>query len=189
MGETGRDTGNGRGRTGMKRILPPLLILVLLLAVVGLLAREYRGREKAGPGSSADMQDMTNRTEADITKADLANLDDQKQINQQMEEAMGSFSMNLTPEFPDGTAKGDVRIQNNQGSRFSFTVEIVSSGNGESLLKTGLIDPGHYVDAMALEKTLPAGSYPGVAAVTAYDAKTQQEIGSVGLQVVLVVEQ
>lgn len=166
-----------------KKILPMCLLLaaVLLLAVFVFLLHQYR----TGLGTGRLERELT--AEAGILP-DMTEQEIQDRLNQRVAESMLNISMNPTPVFPDGRREGNVRIENIPGNRYSFTVEIVRSDSNEPVMKTGLIDPGHYVENRALDVQLPAGVYPCVATFTAYDSQTQQEIGSAGLQVVITVE-
>ena len=97
-------------------------------------------------------------------------------------------------EFQDGTSAGNVRIENIQGNNFSFTVtvECIETNNepgaaehvGETLLTTGLITPGSYIEYKKLDKPLPKGNYVCIATFSGYNDK-QEFQGNVGMQIVI----
>ena len=109
-------------------------------------------------------------------------------LNRKVAESMMNVSFNPTPEFEDGKSAGNLRIENIPGNNYAFTVTIVRADTGEQILKTGLIDPGYYVQDIKLDKELPKGEYPCVATFTGYDPQTLQEIGETGSQLVITIK-
>ena len=122
----------------------------------------------------------------------------QDRLNRKVAESRLNISMNPTPVFADGKAEGDVRIENIQGNQYGFTVTITVIGTDDSpgagdyvdqeILKTGLIEPGKYLEAKPLDVDLPQGVYVCIATFTAYSMETDREIGTAGMQIMLTVE-
>lgn len=167
-----------------------LLFLLLLLGIAGGYlyrtlsikheARLQRERE-------AELGFLPGMTEEEI----------QNRLNQIVAEGRLNVSINPTPTYENGKAKGNIQIENVQGNRYSFTVSIEVIGTsedagakdyvGKEIMKTGLIDPGSYVQKKQLSKNLPKGEYVCVATFTAYD-KQENEVGSVGTQIMITVQ-
>ena len=91
-----------------------------------------------------------------------------------------------------------MRIENIQGNqygvhgddhrdrygRFSRAGDYVD----QEIPKTGLIEPGKYLEAKPLDVDLPQGVYVCIATFTAYSMETDREIGTAGMQIMLTVE-
>ena len=108
-------------------------------------------------------------------------------LNRKVADSMMNISINPKPVFANGRAAGDLRIENIPGNSCSFTVTIRRSDTGQTILQTGVIDPGYYVEQMALDTPLPAGEYPCLALFTAYRTETWEEIGQAGTTILLTV--
>ena len=85
-----------------------------------------------------------------------------------------------------------------QVNQYGFTVPTTVIGTDDSpgagdyvdqeILKTGLIEPGKYLEAKPLDVDLPQGVYVCIATFTAYSMETDREIGTAGMQIMLTVE-
>lgn len=168
-----------------------LLLLLLLLLAIGL-GYGYRilknqHAEHLQKELDAKLGFLPNMTEEEI----------QNRLNQIVAEGRLNVSINPTPIYKNGKAKGNIQIENVQGNRYSFivSIEVIGASDddgakdhvGEEIMKTGLIDPGSYVQKKKLSKNLPKGEYVCVATFTAYDKK-ENEVGSVGTQIMLTVQ-
>ena len=117
-----------------------------------------------------------------------------QEIQDRLNRKVAEGHMNAVSEFQDGTSAGNVRIENIQGNNFSFTVtvECIETNNepgaaehvGETLLTTGLITPGSYIEYKKLDKPLPKGNYVCIATFSGYNDK-QEFQGNVGMQIVI----
>lgn len=167
-----------------------LLLLLLLLAIVAGFAYRIlttKHQEKLEREKAAQMGFLPGMSDEDI----------QARLDQIVEEGRLNVSINPTPTYENGKAKGNIQIENVQGNRYGFTVSIEVIGTsedagakkyiGKEIMKTGLIDPGSYVQKKELSKNLPKGEYVCVATFTAYD-KEQNEVGSVGTQIMITVQ-
>ena len=123
--------------------------------------------------------------------------------------AEGRFnaSMNSNPTFANGRAKGDVTIENIPGNRYAFnvTVKVVGVNTklypeaenylGQTVMTTGLLEPGSYLMEKKLDVDLPKGEYDCIATFTAYqsekdaDGKDPKEVGATALQIILSVKE
>lgn len=159
-------------------------IVLLLLAIVLLLClRQCSPRPQAGLGElerelTAELGLLPGMSDAEITD----------RLNRKVAESMLNVSINPMPFFADGKSAGNLRIENIPGNNYSFTVTIVRSDNGETILVTGLIDPGYFVENMKLDTVLPKGEYLCVANFKAYDPESLSEIGETGTQILITVE-
>lgn len=113
----------------------------------------------------------------------------QDRLNRKVAESMFNVSINPVPSFPNGKSAGNVRIENIPGNSYSFTVEIVRNDTGKTILKTGLIDPGYFIEEMPLDVELPKGVYACVAKFVAYNSETLAQIGEAGTQVLISVRE
>lgn len=168
-----------------KRGLLWLLLLLLLLIVFLLGALLFRTFFPTQPEEgtlerelAAELGLLPGMTEEEI----------QDRLNRKVAASMINLSINPTPIFPDGQSAGNLRIENIPGNNYAFTVTITRTSNGETILQTGLIDPGYYVEEMKLDTVLPAGKYLCVATFTAYDTETLAEVGTAGTEMLITVE-
>lgn len=159
-----------------------VLVIVLLLVIVCLLllrtCTSEPGPEALERELAAEMGLLPGMSEEEI----------QDRLNRKVAESMLNVSINPTPVFADGTSAGDLRIENIPGNNYAFTVTIVRSDTGDVLLTTGLIDPGYYVEYLSLDQDLPAGEYLCVANFKAYNPETMEEIGEVGTEILITIE-
>lgn len=154
-----------------------LILLLLLLAVAGgvfvalrVLQQKQEDEFSLERELTAELGILPGMSEAEI----------QDRLNRKVAESMMNISFNPVPIFPDGKSPGNLRIENIPGNSCSFTVTIVRSDNQQVILKTGVIDPGYYVENIALDVNLPAGEYDCMALFTAYDTETLKELGQAG---------
>lgn len=172
-----------------KRWLLLLLLLLLLGIVAGFVYHivTTKHQERLQKELDAELGFLPGMSEQDI----------QDRLNQIVEEGRLNVSINPTPTYENGKAKGNIQIENVQGNRYSFTVavEVVGTSDdagakdyvGKEIMKTGLIDPGSYVQKKQLSVDLPKGEYVCIATFTAYDKK-ENEVGSVGTQIMITVQ-
>lgn len=168
--------------------------VVLLLAVVAWFS--YQAGQDRQEGEVSALQ---RELDAELGILPGMSSDEiQDRLNRKVAESRLNISMNPTPVFADGAAEGDVRIENIQGNKYGFIVSITVIGTDEApgakdfldqeILKTGLIEPGKYLEKKRLDVDLPKGIYVCIATFTAYSLETDMEIGSAGMQIVLTVE-
>ena len=94
-----------------------------------------------------------------------------------VDEGMLTFSINSTPVFENGTAPGNLMIENSEINNNRFTVEITRDDTGEAIYKSGALDPGQYIDGVPLDVSLPAGEYACTATFTTYKLSDNSPIG------------
>ena len=180
-----------------KQKLLLLIILLLLLSMGGCFGYRYLHRDDSKSGIQREV-------EANLgLLPGMSNEEIQQRLNQQLEEGFFNVSMNGQPVFKNGNAKGNVNIENVPGNRYSFTVSVqVTSVDaekypeaakyvGQTILTTGMMDPGSYLTEKKLDVDLPQGEYVCVATFTAYKTQddegndVQEEFGATAVQIVL----
>ena len=180
-----------------KQKLLLLIILLLLLSMGGCFGYRYLHRDDSKSGIQREV-------EANLgLLPGMSNEEIQQRLNQQLEEGFFNVSMNGQPVFKNGKAKGNVNIENVPGNRYSFTVSVqVTSVDaekypeaakyvGQTILTTGMMDPGSYLTEKKLDVDLPQGEYVCVATFTAYKTQddegndVQEEFGATAVQIVL----
>ncbi len=174
-----------------------LIILLLLLSMGGCFGYRYLHRDDSKSGIQREV-------EANLgLLPGMSDEEIQQRLNQQLEEGFFNVSMNGQPVFKNGKAKGNVNIENVPGNRYSFTVSVqVTSVDaekypeaakyvGQTILTTGMMDPGSYLTEKKLDIDLPQGEYVCVATFTAYKTQddegndVQEEFGATAVQIVL----
>lgn len=91
--------------------------------------------------------------------------------------------MNTICNFPSGSEAGNVRIENQNHNTYAVTLDLIESISGESIMTTGLIDPGYFVEYKQLDKDLNKGAYICTAVFTLYELDTLQYVGTASTQV------
>lgn len=168
------------------------LLIVLIVAVIAVLCVLLYAFV-IGPGLETKTTPEENEELAAEQNAELGIIpgmtdeEVQERLNQYMDKSKFNISINSVPYFPDGSSEGNLRLENVPNNHYAFTVEIVREDNGEQIYKSGLIDPGYYVETAKLDTDLPKGEYPCVATFTAYDPQTKKKMGTVGAQIVITV--
>lgn len=116
-------------------------------------------------------------------KSDLAEvfskemLVDVRQNKLDVARSMGKVKINPIPYFTDGSARGDLRIANEEDNLYAYTITIIRDDTGEVIYKSGLLDPGYYIKNAALQVELPKGDYVSTAYFEAYKADENTSVG------------
>ena len=154
-----------------------LLLLVLLLgAVVFYLVAVQPTMQKqvtGGQREAAALQGSLNiMTEEEIQEA----------LNNTVEEGMFRISIasNIVA-IEDGMA--EIRIENNLQNRYIMQVTLTLDETGEEIYRTGLIDPGYYIQSAKFDKHLDPGEYEATAVFTALYPDNENIVGTVGANV------
>lgn len=118
----------------------------------------------------------------------MSDEDIQAKLNEIIDKSMLNISINPTPIYENGKVEGNIRIENTPNNHYAFVVEIILSDSGESIMKTGVIDPGQFVENRKLDVNLSAGEYDCMAFFTAYDLETNAEIGQTATTIMITVK-
>ena len=177
-----------------------ILILLLLLSAGCCGAWYYFHREPPVSGLQKEL-------EAELGHLPGMSEDEiRDRLNHQVEEGFVNVSINTMPVFKNGRAKGDLNIENIPGHKYAMTVTIkvksVDSEKypqaakyvGQTVLTTGLIEPGNYLANKKLDVVLPRGEYVCTAEFKAYtseavaDSEDPEPMGEVSVQIVMAVQ-
>lgn len=172
-----------------KKKKPVLLILIIIILAAALILgyvflvypkqqEQPQSSEQLAAEQAAEMGILPDTSAEDI----------QKKLNEQIDKSMLNIAINANPVFENGEAEGNLRIENIPANHYAMTVEIVREDNGETVYKSGLINPGYFVENAKLTTPLKKGVYKAVAVFTAYDTQTKQEIGTAGANINLMVK-
>ncbi len=166
-----------------KEKLQKRLIALLILIIIVLIALFFwRGcgdeEETAAPYETevaAKLGQLDGKTEAEI----------QEELNRVVEEGMFHISINPEPIFANGTAEGNLEIENVPNNLYLMRVEIILDDTGETIYSTKYIEPNMHIQSAALDVELEAGEYPATAVFYAYDQETLTEMGNVSCQLTI----
>ena len=100
---------------------------------------------------------------------------------------MFNISIASYVEFPEGTAEGEVRIENVPSNHYLMQVEVVRDDTGESVYRTGMIEPNHHIQRARLDADLDVGSYPCTAVFYAFESDTEEPVGQAAAKMTIVV--
>lgn len=84
----------------------------------------------------------------------------QKLLDDKVAEGSVQINMNTELVFANGRAKGYVRIVNAPNNHYRQVVEMIRKDSGETIYKTGAMQPGTYLEQDRLDVDLPKGDYP-----------------------------
>lgn len=158
------------------------LIVLLLLALIGLGAGIYYQMTKESEISRLARDELAlggmlpGKSEQEIS--DL--------LGAKIAEGMVDIGISAEPIFERNGKKGRLGIENIAANRYSFQVELKLDETGEVIYKSGLIDPGYYIEFVELNKTLQAGDYRATAVVSTYSLdETEDRISEINVKILL----
>ena len=108
-------------------------------------------------------------------------------LNHQLEEGLINISMNTSPIFEDGTAKGNLMIVNEAVNRHPQKVEILRNDTQDLIYTSGAIPVGSKIEAAALDVELEAGTYECTALFHSLD-DAGNIIGSAGAVITITIK-
>ena len=79
-------------------------------------------------------------------------------LNSKVAEGMINISMNTAPYFEDGTAEGNLMLENESINHYPQKVQIVRKDTGEQIYESGAIAIGSKIERAKLDVVLPAGT-------------------------------
>ena len=99
-----------------------------------------------------------------------------------------AFSINTSPVFLNGTAKGNLLIENPGNNAKLLKVSIKIDDTEEEVYASNYLKPGTYIESVALDKVLEKGTYNATAYFLAYDETDGEYIGQTGAQITITVQ-
>lgn len=162
--EENKIAGTGRRKLAWLLILLLLLLLGICGGIIYKLTRvEEKGRLARDELALGGM--LPGKTPEEIDEL----------LNAKVAEGMVNIGIAVEPIFEQNGKKGRIGIENIEANRYSFQVTVILDETGETLYESGLIDPGYYIEYIALEKDLQAGDYPATAIFSTYSLDESEE--------------
>lgn len=109
-------------------------------------------------------------------------------LNEKVEEGMINISMNTSPVFASGSAKGNLMIVNQQINTCPQKVELYRNDTGELIYTSGAISVGSKITSAALDVVLEAGVYECTAMFHSLDPETGATLGTAGAIVTITIQ-
>ena len=113
--------------------------------------------------------------QGDASSGHLPNMTPE-QIREQMQkvadESQFSFKINSRPIFENGSAPGDLGIENPSYNVYPMVVQIFLDDTGEIIYDSGGLLPDQHIYTARLSRTLSPGEYKATAVINAYDPDT-----------------
>lgn len=161
-----------------------ILLLLFIMILLGGVFLWLNGKANIDPDEGSLERELAAQYGflPDMTPEDI-----QAKLNEIIDESMLNISINPTPVFENGKAQGNIRIENTPNNHYGFVVVIKRLDTDETVMKTGLIEPGQFVEHRALDINLPKGSYDCIAHFLAYNIDSGVEIGQTGTPVTITV--
>lgn len=111
-----------------------------------------------------------------------------KQLQETLDRSMIAFSINTSPVFLNGTAKGNLLIENPGNNAKLLKVSIKIDDTKEEVYASNYLKPGTYIESVALDKVLEKGTYDATAYFLAYDEADGEYIGQTGAQITITIQ-
>lgn len=106
-------------------------------------------------------------------------------LNKQVEDGMITMSMNANPAFEDGSAKGNLLIENDKSNKHPQVIQIYRDDTKELIYTSSMIPVGKYINEDALDVKLPKGEYKCTAYFNAVDENTGEKLGTSGANITI----
>lgn len=106
-------------------------------------------------------------------------------LNKQVEDGMITMSMNSNPAFENGSAKGNLLIENDKSNKHPQVIQIYRDDTKELIYTSSMIPVGKYINEDALDVKLPKGEYKCTAYFNAVDEKTGEKLGTSGANITI----
>lgn len=175
IGADGGDGGDGKEKKKKRRkriIVIVLVVLLLAAAVAAWFFLQPKGNDRAGRLGQLD-----GKSTEEI----------QAELNRIVDEGMFSISVASYVEFENGESEGELKIENVPGNRYLMQVEIKRDDTGETVYKSGILDPNFHIQSDKLSTDLDPGTYQCTASFKALDPETEEEVGTTAAQMTIAV--
>ena len=137
-------------------VLAALLLLLLLVAAAGVAAWRFAQPSGMEPNVVVGAHPSKSPEQAEAEQ------------KQKIAEGMIGFSVNTRVVLSESGAPGDFAFGNPPGNGKRIKMRLVRDDDGETLLETGLLDPGTYLAPEPLDARLEPGEYACTAYVDGY---------------------
>ena len=182
---------NHETKAAARRIVAAILIIVALAAAFFVWRHIHGNGNRTGPTASSSAQTTGLEMDADSEEGGLvyrSQEEIQAELNQKVREGMINISMNTSPVFESGTAKGNIMIVNSEVNNYPQIVYIVRKDTGEEIYRSKGIPVGSKIEYAALSVDLDPGVYECVAYFNNADPQTGAILGTAGAEIVVTVE-
>lgn len=106
-------------------------------------------------------------------------------LNAQVEDGMITMSMNANPVFDNGTAKGNLLIENDKSNKNPQVIQIYRNDTDELIYTSGKLPVGSCINEDTLDVVLPSGEYECTAYFNAIDDISGEKLGTSGANIVI----
>lgn len=158
-----------------------ILICVVVASGITTFAAYMLLSDQGQPSAALEFED--NATVGVMPGVDLAKR--KEELQEKLDQTKIAFSINTNPEFYDGTAKGNLMIENPQHNNKYLVAEIYLVDNNELIYQSKALKPGTYLETVNLDKALQKGEYRAIAYFKGYDLDSEQYVGQTGAEITL----
>lgn len=168
--------------TEIYRIITAILLITIILLLLFLKCNCNCGSGENGKEGLPWDSNVTYEEETRYTNVDL--------LNQKVADGMITISMNADPIFENGSAKGNVNIENDVSNTRPQLIEIyLKDANGKAdmnqlVYRSGKIPVGGKIPMVALDKKLTKGNYPAWVGFNAI-SDDDEIVGTAGADITL----
>lgn len=106
-------------------------------------------------------------------------------LNQQVEDGMITMSMNADPSFDNGSAKGNLLIENDKSNKHPQVIQIYRNDTKELIYTSSMLPIGQFINEDTLDVKLSKGDYKCTAYFNAVDEKTGEKLGTSGANITI----
>lgn len=171
--EKKKSRGGAKRVKKKKRSIVPLIIILLLLLLaavaIWLMNQEPAEEPDTTPtfAANASVGPLPGKTEEEI----------KAMLDQKITDAMVAYTVNANPVFETGTAEGNLMLESpgNNINYIEFVIDLDETG--ETVYRSGLLQPNQYIENDKLLVDLEPGRYPCTVTITLYDPETLQAKG------------
>lgn len=163
-----------------KRALIIIAVILLLLITIAVCYFLFTKKD------TNDLQYDDNATTGILPGVDVD--ERRKELQNQLDRSMIAFSINTSPVILNGTAEGNLLIENPGNNAKLLRVSIVVDKTEEEIYASKYLKPGTYIENVKLDKVLEKGTYNATAYFKAYEEESGEYIGQTGAQITITVQ-
>ncbi|MCH1942152.1 hypothetical protein [Holdemania massiliensis] len=151
-------------------LLAALLLLIMMGIGIGLILNQKRPpapEEPAAYNPNAVVGALPGKTAQQI----------EEMLNAQMDETTVAFTLNSSPVFENGSAKGNLMLECPEVNINNIRILIRIDETGELIYDSEILKPNSYIYSDTLKTPLKAGSYDCTATIQLLDKDTDEVKG------------